>query len=89
MLFDERNRRPVSYQIPGLPEADCLDGSSELSRDGSVIKKGILNGEKTGGRDLFRLKGAEGRYVMASLAFVESVYRRGVRGMGIEEFVVR
>lgn len=89
VLFDEKNRRPVSYQVPDLPEIDCLDEESERSRDGSVIKKGVLCGARTGGRPVFRLKGGEGRYVMASLVFVESAYRREVRGMGIEEFVVR
>lgn len=89
ILFDEKNRRAVSYQIPDLPEVDCLYEGSELSRDGSVIKKGILCGERTGERPIFRLKGAEGRYIMASLEFVESAYRREVIGMRIEEFMIR
>ncbi|MCI9066745.1 MAG: hypothetical protein HFI53_12975 [Lachnospiraceae bacterium] len=89
VLFDETNRRAVSYQIPALPEIDCLHDDSELSRDGNTITKGILCGEKTGNVPIFRLKGAKGRYIMANLAFVESAYRREVRGMGIEEFVVQ
>ncbi len=89
VLFDERNRRAVSYQIPSLPEIDCLDENSELSRDGNTIIRGILCGEKIQNVPIFRLKGAKGRYIMANLAFVESVYRREVRGMGIEEFVVK
>ena len=89
VLFDEQNRRAVSYQIPDLPEVDCLYEGSELSRDGSVIRKGILCGEKTEEQPIFRLKGAEGRYIMANLEFIESAYRREVKGMGIEEFVVR
>lgn len=35
------------------------------------------------------LKETEGNHVMASLVLVESAYRKEVRGMGIEEFVVR
>ena len=89
VLFDERNKRTASYQIPCLPEIDCLDGDSELSRDGNVIRKGILQGGRTGGTCIFRLKGAGGRYVMVDLALAESVYRREVKGMDIEEFVVR
>lgn len=89
VLFDETNRRAVSYQIPLLPEIDCLHDDSELSRDGNTITKGILCGEKTGNVPIFRLKGAKGQYIMANLAFVESAYRREVRGMGIEEFVVQ
>lgn len=89
VLFDERNRRAGSYQIPALPIIDCLDEDSEVSRDGNMITKGILCGYKTGGAPIFRLEGAEGRYIMANLEFVESAYRREVIGMGIEEFVVR
>lgn len=87
--FDERNGRAVSYQIPNLPEIDCLDERSELCGDGSIIRKGILCSGRIGENSIFRLKGAKGHYIMASLAFVESAYRREVRGMGIEEFVVR
>lgn len=89
ILFDEENRRAVSYQIPDLPEIDCLCEDSELSRDGSVIKKGILYEARIGECPIFRLKGAKGRYIIASLEFVESAYRREVIGMRIEEFVVR
>lgn len=89
VLFDKKSRQVALYQIPNLPEIDCLDGDSELSRDRSVIEKGILCGDKIKGEPLFLLKGTEGNHVMASLAFVESAYRRQVRGMGIEEFMVR
>lgn len=89
VLFDENNKRAVSYQIPNLAEIDCLDEDSELNSNGNIIIRGILRGDKTEGIPIFRLKGAEGRYVMANLAFVESAYRREVRGMGIEEYMVR
>lgn len=54
-----------------------------------LIMKGILCGNKIQNVPIFRLKSAKGQYIMANLAFVESVYRREVRGMGIEEFVVQ
>ncbi|MDE7287092.1 MAG: hypothetical protein K2N55_09680, partial [Lachnospiraceae bacterium] len=89
ILFDQKSRQTAIYQIPNLPELDCLYGDSVLSRDRSVIEKGILCESKIKGEPLFLLKGTGGNHVMASLAFVESAYRREVRGMGIEEFVVR
>ena len=72
-----------------LPEIECLDEGSVLSRDKSMIEKGILRGSRLKGEPLLLLKGTEGNHVMASLALAESAYRREVRGMGIEEFVVR
>lgn len=89
VLFDEKNKRAGFYMIPDLPEVSCLCEDSELNRDRSVIKKGIIYGGRTGGQAIFRLKEAEGSYIIANLAFVESAYRRVVMGMGIEEFVVR
>lgn len=89
VLFDEQNGRTASFQIPGLPEIDCLDEDSELSRDRSIIEKGILRGDRLRGEPIFLLEGTSGNHVMASLDFVESAYRREVRGMGIEEFMVR
>ena len=88
-LIDERGRKTVPYLVPDLPEIECLDEGSVLSRDKSMIEKGILLGSRLKGEPLFLLKGTEGNHVMANLALVESAYRREVRGMGIEEFVVR
>ena len=88
-LIDEGGRKTVPYLVPNLPEIDCLDEGSVLSRDKSMIEKGILCGSRLKGEPLFLLKGTEGNHVIASLALLESAYRRKVRGMGIEEFVVR
>ena len=88
-LFDVKNGRTASYRIPDLPEIDCLDEDSELSRDRVTITKGILRGDRIGEEAIFRLGGTKGNHIIASLELVESAYRREVRGMGIEEFVVR
>lgn len=87
-LFDKENRRTAFYQIPNLPELDCLDVKSELSRDKSEIITGILRGEKIQKYPIFRLGGTKGRYIVAELKFVESVCRREVTGMRIEEFML-
>lgn len=87
-LYDKANRRTAFYQIPDLPEIDCLDEKSELSRDKGEIMTGILKEEKIKMCPIFRLGGINGRYIMADLKFVESAYRREVVGMRIEEFMV-
>lgn len=87
-LYDKKNRRSLFYQIPNLPELDCLDEKSEVSRDRSVIMKGILKKEKILTHSIFRLGGIKGRYIVADLNFVESTFRREVMGMRIEEFMV-
>lgn len=87
VLFDAVNRRTASYQIPDLPEVDCLSEFSVLSRDKSEIKTGSLIGKKIFEEPIFRLSGVKGRYIIASLEFVESLYRREVSGMKIVEMI--
>ena len=87
-LFDRKNQRMAFYLVPDLPEIECLHGDSELSRDKSEIKKGILSGEKIGNLPVFLLGNVKADYIMANLEFVESAYRREVRGMKTEEFRV-
>lgn len=88
-LNDKENRRSAFYQIPDLPQLDCLDEKSEISRDGSIIIKGVLKKEKIQTHSIFRLGGIKGRYIVADLKFVESACRREVMGMRIEEIVVK
>jgi len=87
-LFDKGNCRAAWYQVPDLPELECLDEKSELSKNRLEITKGILRAEKTEGCPVFRLGGTERPYILASLEFVESAYRREVNGMRIKEFMV-
>ena len=65
-----------------------MDEKSELSKNRLEITKGILQAEKTEGCPVFRLGGTERSYILASLEFVESAYRREVNGMRIKEFMV-
>lgn len=89
ILFDEKNKRTALYQVPHLPEIDCLSEESELSRDGSEIQKGILIETMIRGQPIFRIKGVSSKYAVANLEFVESAYRRKVMGMRIQEFIVQ
>ena len=87
-LSDKDNKRTAYYQIPDLPVLDCLDVRSKLSRDKSEIITGILKEEKIQMCPIFRLGEVKGRYIVGDLKFVESVYRREVTGMRIDEFMV-
>ena len=88
-LYDEANQRTAHYLVPQLEEIDCLHERSELSRDKSEITRGILVKERIEGHPIFRIGQIEGRYTIANLEFIESAYRREVRGMKIEEFTVQ
>ena len=87
-LFDSVNQRTAVYLVPDLPEIDCLHEDSELSRNKSEIINGILLGEKIQNLSIFRLGTIETDYIIANLEFVESAYRREIKGMKIKEFRV-
>ena len=87
-LFDKANKRTAFYQIPNLPELDCLDVRNELNREKGEIITGFLKEEKIKLCPIFRLGGVKGRYILGDLRFVESAYRREVTGMRIDEFMV-
>jgi hypothetical protein len=87
-LFDKANGRTAFFQIPNMPEVDCLHKKSEISKNKSEIITGVLTKESIPSYPAFRLGGIKGRYIMANLEFVESAYRREVTGMRIEEFMI-
>lgn len=91
-LIDQANKRQSRYQMPDLPEIDCLDEKSEWNRDKSRLITGILKEKCISGSPIFRIGGMNkmsGHYIIANLEFIESVYRREVTGMRIDEYVVK
>ena len=87
--FDEQNRRIASYFIPNLPEVDCMDESCEFNWVRTRIIKGVLCEEKIKRQHLFRLKWEKERCIIVDLDFVESAFRREVKSIEIEEYMVR
>lgn len=87
-LFDKTNGRTAFFQIPNLPEVDCLHKKSEISKNKSEIINGVLTKENLPSYPVFRLGGIKGRYIIANLEFMESAYRREVTGMRMEEFMI-
>lgn len=88
-LFEEKNHRTALYKLPALPELDCLTEDSELSRDKKDIIKGILRQEQIERYPIFQISQVSVRYVIANLELVESLYRRKIMGMKIQEFDVK
>lgn len=85
VLLDRVNAKSEIYYIPILEYCDCLSPQSELSRDRSVIKKAVIDASKIQDRNIFYFEGVGSLYAVANLDFVESILRRGARGVGLEE----
>lgn len=81
-LLDKSTERVEEYFIPYLIEEDCLSEQSILNQNKTIIEKPVLDEGKIGkDRYLFMIGGINSRYIVAREEFVESILRRGARGI--------
>lgn len=83
VLLDRANQAAEVYHLPILDTVDCLSDRSEWNADCSALRRGILREEKLGNQALFFLDGLKNTHVAARLDFVESLLKRGARGIGL------
>lgn len=83
VLLDRANQAAEVYHLPILDAVDCLSDQSEWNADRSVLRRGVLRAEKLGKQALFFLDGSKNTYVAARLDLVESLLKRGARGIGL------
>ena len=80
ILLDRKNATSEIYYIPLLEHCDCLAPESELSRGRDTLITAVLDPEKIEDRSIF--------YFVARLDLVESLLRRGGRGIGLERCII-
>lgn len=78
-----------TYFLTIPDEADCLSDKTEYNSVGNRIVRMVLDKEKIGDRAVFRIKDCAQKGIVGSLDFVESMLRRGGRGIKLEEIEVR
>ncbi|GFI04272.1 hypothetical protein IMSAGC005_03124 [Lachnospiraceae bacterium] len=89
VLLDGKNEKAGIYYIPILPEVDCLDESSVFNLNKSLLKRGVIDYERTEGKAIFRLAGVGHYYMVGRLDLVESILKRNVIGIGLNELEVK
>lgn len=78
------------YYLQNLQECTCLHADTLFNNDGSAIRRLILNRAAAGRLPpFFRIAGVRKDYVVGRLDFVESILRRGAKGIKIEELEMR
>ena len=88
ILLDRKNATSEIYYIPLLEHCDCLAPESELSRGRDTLITAVLDPEKIEDRSIFYLGGFSKLYAVARLDLVESLLRRGGRGIGLERCII-
>ena len=90
VLFNKRERVMELYHLPILPVRDCLLPESELSRDKSKIIRGVIGlEEKKQCRPIIKLGGVAATHIAFRLDIVESILRRGAKGLKLVELEVK
>lgn len=88
VLLDSRYERTELYYLPILEEIDCLNEQSEFNLDRSVLRRGVIDYDRTEGKAVFRLGGVKHYYMVGRLDLVESILKRGVKGIGLTELEI-
>ena len=79
----ENSNELYEYIIPILKRIDCLSNRSTFIR-GRYIDKGILIGKNIPDVALFKIPNVDGMCTVARLDFVESLLKRGMKGICLQ-----
>lgn len=88
VLLDQEYGQAERYYLPTLEEIDCLTKESVFNLNHSVLHKIVIDTDRTEDKCLFALSGVSNRYVIARLDLIESVLRRGAKGLHLKEIEV-
>ena len=83
LLMGENSNKVYEYIIPILKRIDCLSNRSTFIR-GRYIDKGILIGKNIPDIALFKIPNVDGMCTVARLDFVESLLKRGMKGICLQ-----
>lgn len=83
LLMGENSNKVYEYIIPILKRIDCLSNRSTFIR-GRYIDKGILIGKNIPDVALFKIPNVDGMCTVARLDFVESLLKRGMKGICLQ-----
>ncbi len=80
-LWDRESGANATYSMPVLNEVECISDETIYNKTGNRIVKLVLDREKIKPYAVFRIKGYGRNCIAGRLDFVESILRRGARGI--------
>lgn len=88
VLLDKEYEKAQRYYLPVFEEVECLAEGSIWNFNCSEIRKIVLNSEKIKEFSIFQIAGAQKQYIVGNLEIVESILRRGCKGILLTELDV-
>ena len=87
-LWDKRSGINATYFLPILEEAECMSEKTEFNSIGNRVEKLVLDRNKIENRVVFKIKRLDEKCIAVRMDFVESVLRRGAKGIVLKEVEV-
>lgn len=84
-LWDQKSGINATYFLPVIEEVECFSDQCHFSNMGNRVTELVLEEEKISSFPLFRIKGYDRKCLVGRLDFVESLLRRGVKGVTMTE----
>ena len=89
VLLHKDVQTPQLYFLPIFQTCNCLLPESELNKDKSKVVHGVIDAEKVKHRPFFKLGGVSDTHIAFRLDVVESILRRGAKGIHLKELEVK
>lgn len=83
-LWDKQTGANATYSIPILDEVECISPETIFNNIGNRIEKLVLEQDKIKPYAVFKIKGYKRKCIVGRMDFLESVLKRGGRGMRVE-----
>lgn len=87
-LWDRESGINVTYFLAILDELECMSDKTQYNSVRNRIVRLVLDRDKIGANVVFKIKGYDGAGFVGRLDFVESILRRGIRGIKLEEIEI-
>lgn len=85
-LLERKNNKVYEYFLPHLVEQDCLSEKSIITCNGTILQKAVFSRKKIDkNKYIFQIGGLNTVYIAAREEFVESILKRGAKGIGLIE----
>lgn len=87
-LLETESEIHATYFMPFLEEIECLSEQTKKSRGGTDLLDIVLRKDVVADKPIFRIAGFIHVYLIVRLDAIESMLRRGIRGITLKELTI-
>lgn len=87
-LWNKESGINATYMLTVLNETECMSNKTQFNSARNRILKLVLDKEKVSSKAVFRFKECDKNGIIGRMDFVESILRRGIKGIKLTEIEV-